>query len=525
MEKTIGELFVIGFEGKSVPKAIKDLIHRHHIGGIILFARNIGTPNEVLSLTTSLQREAKAAGYKRPLFICIDQENGVVRRLGEGTTLFPGAMALGASNSPEKAYEIGFATGKELLALGINWNLAPDIDVNVNPDNPVIGVRSFGESPEAVARLGKAVMKGMQDAGVVTTLKHFPGHGDTKVDSHLALPTVPHDMKRLEEVELRPFRECINAGADVVMTAHIYFPAIETDKDKPATLSQRVITGLLRERLGFSGVVTTDCLEMNAISETIGTERGAVAALQAGVDIVMISHTLSRQINALDEVTRAIENGEIDSTAIDKAVRRVQVLKDTYLSWDDIDLSDNPQVPDIVGSDQHSQLALEVYRSCVTIVKNEGVLPLSNKNVLVLSPENRSNMQAEDKKYAAVRLGEAVREHCPTADEKQISEQLTGSEIEALLETLDRYEYIIIGTLNLAANPTQRILIEKIATMGIPIIAVAMRSPYDIAYLSAVQVSICTYDFSYPALQIAAGAIFGKEIVTGTLPVRIAVHD
>lgn len=523
MEKTIGELFVIGFDGKKVPKEIKELIHRYHIGGIILFTRNIGTPEEVLSLTTALQSEAKAAGYTHPLLICIDQENGVVRRLGEGTTIFPGAMALGASDSPENAYKIGFATGKELLALGINWNLAPVVDVNINPENPVIGVRSFSESPESVAKLGKAAMKGMQDAGVVATLKHFPGHGDTNTDSHLSLPTIDHEMKRLEAVELRPFKEGIEAGADLIMTAHIHFPAIEQEKDKPATLSKAVITGLLREQLAYSGVVTTDCMEMKAISETIGTEKGAVAALEAGADIVMISHTLKRQKGALEEVMRAVESGELDQAALTASARRIRNLKNTYLHWDNINFN-HSQALNAVGSKAHEELSYNVYRECVTLVKNEGILPLTGKNVLVLTPEGNSETPAEDKKYAGIRLGEAVREYCPEADEKYISEQMPNKEIESLLAAVDLYEYIIVGTLNLAENLKQLKLINEIAAKGIPVIAVAMRSPYDVSYLSAVQASICTYEYSYPALKIAAGAIFGREQVTGKLPVTIEIQ-
>lgn len=523
MEKIIGKLFVIGFHGKKVPKEIKELIQRYHIGGIILFTRNIGTPEEVLSLTAALQSEAKAAGYTQPLLICIDQENGAVRRLGEGTTIFPGSMALGASDSPENAYNVGFATGKELLALGINWNLAPVVDVNNNPENPVIGVRSFGESPKKVAKLGKAMMKGMQDAGVVTTLKHFPGHGDTNTDSHLSLPTIQHQMERLEAVELFPFKEGIKAGADLIMTAHIHFSAIEQEKDKPATLSKAVITGLLRERLAYSGVVTTDCMEMKAISETIGTEKGAVAALEAGADMVMISHTLERQKGALQEVMQAVKSGKLDQAALRTSSERIRSLKNTYLHWNH--LFSTPKALEAVGTKEHEELSYNVYRECVTLVKNEGILPLTSKNVLVLTPEDHSGTPAEDKKYSGIRLVEAMRAYCPEADEKYISEQMPESESSSLLAVADLYTCIIVGTLNLAENPKQQKLIHKIVAKGIPVIAVAMRSPYDVSYLSVVQACICTYDYTYPALKIAAGAIFGKEQVTGKLPVMIETHS
>ncbi len=249
LERKIGQLFVVGFDGTTVNPKIKKLIHDYHVGSIILFSRNIGEPEEVLQLTSDLQKEAKKAGYEKPLLICLDQENGVVSRIHKGLTTFPGSMALGATDNPQYAYKIGLATGKELKALGINWNLAPVLDVNNNPDNPVIGVRSFSENAEKVAAFGEAMMKGLQDAGVMTSLKHFPGHGDTNVDSHLDLPVISHEMERLENIELVPFKACIEAGADSVMAAHVYFPAIEPEEDIPATLSKRVYVDLLRKSL------------------------------------------------------------------------------------------------------------------------------------------------------------------------------------------------------------------------------------------------------------------------------------
>ena len=304
---------------------------------------------EILALTTELQRTAKEAGHEQPLLICIDQENGVVRRLGEGATIFPGAMLLGATDQPENAYKVGLATGKELKALGINWNLAPVLDVNNNADNPVIGVRSFGESAEKVSLFGKMAMKGMQDAGVITTLKHFPGHGDTNVDSHLDLPIIAHDMERLEEIELKPFVESIQEGADTIMSAHVYFPAIEDQQGVPATLSKKVITGLLRNKLQFNGVVTTDCMEMNAIANTIGTARGGVEAIKAGVDLIMVSHLHHLQKDTIDAIACAVESGEIDESTLNDAFERVTRLKEKYLTWDELQLNKAISVPKCSG--------------------------------------------------------------------------------------------------------------------------------------------------------------------------------
>ena len=526
LAKKAGQLLVIGFDGKSVPSYIKELIHQYHIGGIILFARNIGTPWEVLKLTTGLQQEAKKAGYKHPLLICLDQENGVVRRLGEGTTLLPGSMALGATDNPDNAYKIGLATGKELKALGINWNLAPVADVNNNPENPVISVRSFGESPDTVAAFTTAAMKGMQDAGVATTLKHFPGHGDTAVDSHLDLPVISHSIDRLQSVELKPFQTAIEAEADTVMTAHVYFPSIEQEPGIPATLSKKVITGLLRERLGFQGVVTTDCMEMNAIANGIGTEKGAVTAFQAGVDIIMVSHTFDRQLGALNEIIQSIETGVITESAVDKSIQRINSMKQKYLTWDELSLVENPTVPEIVGSKQHQQLAYQVYEESITIVKNEDIIPLKlteDKSVLVIQPDNGNTMQAEDKSYSNLSLGKAIQEYYPTADIYQLSQQITSTEINEIINKSKHYETIIIGTLSVNEGSPQIALVESLVEIHASVIVIAMRSPYDWNYLPGVSAYINTYEFTYPALQVAAAAVFGKVEVSGKLPVSLKV--
>src|SRR5579884_1477526 len=237
LEEQIGQALMVGFWGTKPSQEIIDLITRYHVGNIILFSRNTGDTRQVLELTRSLQEIAKEAGHRYPLLIAIDQENGIVQRLGEAVTIFPGNMALGAIGSDEIAYEVARATGEELLALGINMNLAPVVDVNNNPANPVIGVRSFGEDTHLVARLGAAMVKGYRVAGILSCLKHFPGHGDTAVDSHLAMPIIPHTLERLEMLELVPFRRGIEAGAECLMIAHVAFPALAEQGNLPGTLS------------------------------------------------------------------------------------------------------------------------------------------------------------------------------------------------------------------------------------------------------------------------------------------------
>lgn len=524
LKRKIGQLLVVGFHGKTVTPEIKKLIHDYHVGSIILFSRNIGEPKEVLHLTSSLQKEAKEAGYERPLLICLDQENGVVSRIHKGMTAFPGAMALGATDNTEYAYEVGMATGKELKALGINWNLSPVLDVNNNPDNPVIGVRSFGEDPKKVAEFGKAMMQGMQDAGVMTSLKHFPGHGDTSVDSHLDLPVISHEMERLEKIELVPFKACIEAGADSVMTAHVYFPAIEQRPNTPASLSKQVYVHLLRKKFGFEGAITTDCLEMKAISDSVGTEEGAVKALQAGTDFVMISHTHAVQEKAIQKIACAIENGELSYSSVEASIRRIRQLKEKYTSWDDLVLSENEHALQIVGSETHRRLVRKIYRKSVTIVHNHQLLPINierKPKILVLEPVHESLMQVEDKKFQQKLLGSAVKEYYPHTIVESYDKNQLENEMESLIAKAKNYDYMILGTFTITKNSSVVSLVNQLLEEDVKIIGVGMRNPYDFHYLHGVQAFINTYEFSYPVLQIAAGAIFGKEEAGGTSPVKI----
>lgn len=526
LQKMVGQLLVCGFDGITPSDEIKELIRDHKIGGIILFARNIGDANEVLRLTTELQLIAKQAGHERPLLICVDQENGVVRRLGTGTTVFPGAMLLGATGKTENAYMVGVATGTELKALGINWNLAPVVDVNNNPRNPVIGVRSYSEDPVTVANFAREAIRGMRQAGIITTLKHFPGHGDTDVDSHLNLPTVPYDMERLDKVELVPYRELIREGVDTVMTAHIYFPSIEKSGCIPATLSRNVVTGLLRQKLGYSGVITTDCMEMNAVRNTIGTINGSVAAIKAGIDLVMISHTYELQKGAIEAIITGVTKGGISEAEIESAYNRVQALKDLYLSWEDIqnDLG-SLQLSDAVGGRSHKKLAQEIYRQGVTLYRNESaVIPVSNAQsgkVLVIYPTGVNISQVEDVQYSSCSLGKAVKEIHPYAQEFAVSNSPNTEEVINALEMSGRYDTIIVGTMSAVQNPEQVNLIKSLLKSEKKVIVVAMKSPYDISCFRGVSAYIATYEYTYSALCAAARLIFGLDEAKGKMPVTI----
>lgn len=519
LQKRVGRLMIAGFKGTTMSSDIKRLIHDYHIGGVILFGRNIGTPQEILALTQSLQHEAKTAGYTSPLLICIDQENGVVRRLGEGTTIIPGAMLLGATHDPKHAFKAGRMTGKELKALGINWNLAPVVDINNNPKNPVIGVRSFGEDAQKVTDMAKNSMLGMQESGVMTTLKHFPGHGDTSVDSHLDLPVIAHDLKRLHEVELVPFKECIAAGADAIMSAHVYFPALESQANTPATLSRSVITGLLREELGFDGVVTTDCMEMDAIAKGIGTVNGCVKAVEAGVDLVMVSHIHPLQEQAILKIAEAVENGLISEQQIDQSIERIERLIAKYTSWADIENSH--ELPSFVGSDTHKAEMKSIYEEGITLVTGDGQLIGPDDKVLLIYPTNEYATMVEDKRYATLSMAEKLKKVHPSVEIIEIEQSQYDSAISKAVQDAGKYDRIVALTLNAVQHPNQQKLIHQLIDTGKPVDVVAIRTPYDAAHFARANRMICTYEFTQTSFEVVAEYLVGQTQISGRLPVSI----
>lgn len=520
LEEQIGQALMVGFWGITPSQNIIDLIARYHIGNIILFSRNIGDTRQVFELTQSLQRVAKEAGHRYPLLISIDQENGIVQRLGEAATLFPGNMALGAIGSDKIAYEVARATGQELLALGINMNLAPVVDVNNNPANPVIGVRSFGEDPRLVARLGAAMVKGYRAAGVISCLKHFPGHGDTASDSHLALPAIPHALERLETLELVPFRRGIEAGADSVMIAHVSFPALTGQGELPATLSPTIVKGLLRGQMGFNGAILSDCLEMQAISETFGVERGAVMALQAGIDLMLVSHLYERQRGSFEAIRAAVETNELAPQVIQQAAERVLKLKASYLSWDTLPTSTADLT--LIGCEAHLQLRDRAYELSTTQVRNEdGLLPLhldADERIVVISPERYSMSMVEDRYYSDDVLVDIIRQYHPNVSSITVP---AGEASREALQSTREADIFIVATVNAHMDEGQAEVVRQLVALGRRVIGIAVRNPYDLQAFPQLRTYLVTYEYTRPALNAAIGAIFGTRQVSGHLPVSI----
>ncbi|WP_102029250.1 beta-N-acetylhexosaminidase [Salirhabdus sp. Marseille-P4669] len=331
LHEKIGQMLFVGVSGKSLTEAEKTLIRNNHVGGVILFKENLTSPEQAIQLINEIKELNQ--DNKAPLFIGVDQEGGRITRLPGNLVPLPSNQAIGEMNSIEYAYEVGTLLGKQVKAFGFNVNFAPVLDVNSNPNNPIIGDRAFGDKVEIVQELGIETMKGIEAEKIIPVIKHFPGHGDTSVDSHLELPTVNKSLKELKELELIPFEAAINEGADMVMIAHILLPKI--DDTYPSSMSKKVITQMLRKELDFNGVVITDDMTMEAITDNYLIDQAAVESVKAGSDIIMVAHDDQKVVAVMNAIEKAVHKGEISEESINESVERILQVKDKYRVTDE----------------------------------------------------------------------------------------------------------------------------------------------------------------------------------------------
>jgi beta-N-acetylhexosaminidase len=356
LRRQIGQLLIAGFEGHQLPVELRSLAREFSLGGVILFARNVAEPEQVAELCYDSARLVPEV----PPWVSVDQEGGRVARLKAPFTEWPAMATLGRSGDVRLAERFARALAAELRAVGITLDYAPVLDIHTNPKNPVIGDRALSEKAEEVARLGAAIVAALQGAGVAACGKHFPGHGDTQADSHLELPLVEHPIERLRSVEFVPFKAAIEADVATMMTAHVFMPAI--DENGPATLSRRVVTGLLREELGFDGVILSDDLEMKAIAGTYAVPSAAVLAIAAGCDGILIcSGDHETQTAALEALIYAVENKELPFARIDDALKRQQQTRERFLTVLQRPLHGRA-LRQRLGRDEHRAIADEMAR-------------------------------------------------------------------------------------------------------------------------------------------------------------------
>jgi beta-N-acetylhexosaminidase len=355
LPRLCGQLLSVGFDGREAPEELSRRIAASEVGGVMLFRPNIGTPSEVAGLVAALRGRSPAGA---PLLVAVDQEGGLVQRLRAPLTEWPDMLSVGTAGDQARTEAVGRALGEELAALGIGWDFAPVLDVHTNPDNPVIGPRAFGVTPDAVAEHALAFWRGLRAAGLVGCGKHFPGHGDTHADSHHELPVVDHGLERLRGVELAPFAAAARAGIDAIMTAHVLYPAL--DPDRPATLSPRILRDVLRGELGFRGVVVSDDLGMKAVAERDSIEELAVGCVAAGCDVLLIREPAARQVAAFEALVRAAEARSELRARVEESAARVAALKAACR----VPLpAPGAMLPSLLGTPGHKALAASFKRT------------------------------------------------------------------------------------------------------------------------------------------------------------------
>ncbi|WP_320127581.1 beta-N-acetylhexosaminidase [uncultured Sphaerochaeta sp.] len=503
----IGQHFVCGFPGTTLDEPFRQAVRKYKIANCILFSRNIESKEQLKTLCEDIQTLVQAECGTSAL-ICIDQEGGMVTRLSEDCTNIPGAMALAATGDKTSVSSAGSITGKELQALGVSCDFAPSLDVNSNKDNPVIGVRSYGDTADGVATYGLAMIEALQGEGIMAVAKHFPGHGDTHVDSHLDLPLVTSKKEDLAE-HLAPFRLAVLNGVQGIMSSHILFPSLEKEK-VPATMSRAILTDLLKKEMGFKGLVFSDCMEMQAIKDYYGTAAGSFAALKAGVDLVCISHHVDLAIQAIELVVSALKGGDLDASEFESSTKKILKAKVMLALEKKASFSE-------VGSKEHKALAQKLCERSLTLVR--GPLPDLGKTPFFIGPRCFQATKVSNGTESALFPFEMAKFF--TGDYYVCSEDPDGQEIEIIKTSAKDASALIVGTYNGHIHPKQIALVNILAKEPIPVICIALRNPYDLGLVDEKVVTVAAYEYTHRVFP-ALAKLLKKEIkATGKLPVAL----
>lgn len=530
LEEKVGQLFVSPVYGRTADTAhprnreefgvdtAAEAVRKYHLGGVIHFSwtDSLYEPRQIAELSNGLQQASLSTGARIPLVNATDQEQGLVTRIGEPATQLPGSMALGAGRNLRDGERAASITGQELRAMGLNQNFAPSGDVNVNPANPVIGVRSFSSDPTLAAQFTGAQVKGYEDTAseaksVSSSVKHFPGHGDTNQDSHTALPVINHTREQWEKLDAPPFREAISAGADTIMSAHIVVPKLD-DSGEPSTLSPKVLTGMLRGELGYRGVIVTDSLRMEGVRAKHPDSEIPVLALKAGADQLLMPMNI--QV-AIDGVLGAVRSGQLTEQRIDESVQRILTMKQRRGVIDQ-PLVDLASVDRVVGNARHVQDAQEITDRTVTALRNDGgLLPFRVKprNVLVTGWGDSTTASLAGK----------ITARGPAATARPSGSSPTPEQISQIAEEAKHNEVTVVLT-NAAwnnDNASQRDLVRALQQSGSKVVAVAVRDPYDAAYVDEVPAWLATYSNKPVSMESLTKVLFGEVSPVGKLPVPV----
>ena len=517
LKEKIGQLMIVGFHGEEYNDNLEQLIQEYSIANIILFTRNIKNISQLHKLNNTIHQKINNKTGIMP-FISIDQEGGMVTRIMEEATFFPGAMSIGAT-SLNNAYKSGKIMGQELASLGINLNLAPSLDVNNNPYNPVIGVRSFSDNAEKVAKYGNEFIKGLKEEGIIATAKHFPGHGDTDSDSHKSLPIISHDKNRLENIELFPFKEAIKSGVDAIMSAHVFFPAYEADQ-LPGTLSYNVLTKLLKEEMGFKGLIISDCMEMKAIDDNYTAPVGSLKGLLAGLDMVIVSQTKEKQIRTFNLIYEAVESGEFPIELLDEKVEKIlkykeksyKVLEKTFFD------KDYNEKYNLLINNESKEFTFKVVADSFTLVKGKKYLPY--KKTLVIATEPFATTNAEDE-LSNRSIVDLIKLNQLPIEAKKIKVNIDDNEINDLVKQASFYEQVIVFTYNAVIYNNQAKLVKRLNILQNDLFVISTRNPFDIIKFDNIDNYMCFYEYTPNSVKAIIKFLQGSLQPLGKLPVTL----
>lgn len=508
LEQRVAQLFVVNLYGEKLTDAGRDFLRQWQPGGVVLLPENITTPEAIVALTNSYQQTiTEQRGL--PLFVTVDQEGGMISHLRDGFTVFPVPALLTATQDVGLAERVGLAMAQEMLAVGVNMDLAPVADLETNPNNPIIRRRAFGNDPVMTSPILAGFIRGMQTGGVMATAKHFPGHGDSSGDSHVGLPVIGLSRERLESVELVPFRAAIESGVSTVMVAHIYYPALEPEKNLPASLSKRVVTGLLREEMGFDGLIITDALDMDAIDTVYSYPQAAVQAIKAGVDLVIAAHvSLEAEAAGIQAVIDAVKSGTISEERINESVRRILDAKAHYgiLAWQ---LLDSNTVLERLQADSHTGLIDELFAKGVTVAqdKNQHIPFQAGEKIGVIYPGTRSAI-LQDCIEPGVNVQMLAVHTSPTEGDVD-----SARRVAALVDT------VVVFTQNADADLLEQRLVKALPPERT--LAVALASVYDWLTYPKVSGYVLSYSPLPQSIPAVCGVLFGRITPTGKLSIRM----
>lgn len=526
LQDKAAQMVMVGFHGQSIAASpeLKTMVGAFHAGGVVLSEENAHDPRQLSALTAELQSLATVSGARIPLFIAINHEGGIVARITEGVTGFPGNMAIAATGRPEYAYIAAALGVRELRAMGVNMNLAPVLDVNDNPLNPVIGARSLGESPMLVAQYGRWAVRGSQDNGVIAVAKHFPGHGSVMVDSHEQLPALKTSAGQLAQRELAPFAAAIEEKVAGIMTAHIAVPALD-DSGRPATLSPRILTGLLRRRMGYDGLILTDSLGMGAVSAGRGQAQAAVEAVQAGADVVLTAAPMEAHIAIIQTLAAAIQQGQIPAERIDQSILRILRVKYAFGLFGSLPASDLKRA----GSPEHQAAADEMALRAVTLLRNDAKsipLPPPPARLLLISPHALPPASSRD----GTLFAELLRQQGYQVTELVLNLDSSESRASVSANAMARasvHDVVIFGEWELVKryinwdDRWQEDLVAKLGKSGRPLIVVAWHNPAALLRCPQLLTFLTAYGNTSAQVAAVAAVLMGKHLPSGRIPMSV----